>query len=77
MKRAKTCAVVMKSSVDAPGGLHDGVERFGGVAGQLEEVAVREDTALRTSGGAGGVDERRDVGTDGEGAASFDLRIGH
>jgi len=58
------------------GGLHDLVEGLRGVAGQLDEVAVREHASLGSSGGARGVDEGRDVRADGEVPATLDLVIG-
>jgi hypothetical protein len=43
---------------------------------EFDEVAVREHAALRASRRPRGVDERRDVGADGEVATTLDLLIG-
>ena len=58
------------------GGVHDLFERLRGVAREFDEVAVREHAALRASRRPRGVDERRDVGADGEVATTLDLLIG-
>lgn len=46
-----------------------------GVAAELDEVGVADDAALGPAGRAGGVDDRRDVGAGGEGAATLDLGV--
>src|SRR3546814_19831629 len=57
------------------GRLDDLVQWLGGVARQLDEVAVRQHAPLRATGGPGRVDERRDVLAPGQVTATLDLRI--
>ncbi len=76
MNRAKTCAVVMNSRVDAPGRGEHLLIRERRVADELDEVAVGEHAALGAARGARRVDERGDVGAVGEVAPPLDLVVG-